>query len=191
RSPAGWPRWRAGRATLPSGCGPSARRRPRSTPAPASPPAHPGGSATDTVRHAPRSCDGGVAAMEPSETGDRDGEPGQARELGHPERAEPEAVQAQGLDREAPDRVEPDVAEEQGPRALAESGAKHLDEHDEDHEIPQRLVEERGVEELELGVALRAMRRRDVELPRQRGGAAERLLVEEIPPTTYGLSEGD
>src|SRR5262245_9832683 len=37
----------------------------------------------------------------------------------------------------------------------------------------------------------RAVRRRDVELPGQRGRAPERLLVEEVPPSPDCLAEND
>src|SRR2546426_11848602 len=104
-------------------------------------------------------------------------------------RSEPEAVEPQRLDGEAPDRVEADVAEEERARVLAQRRAQPPDQRDEDGEVPDRLVQERRVEVLELAEARRPMRGRDVELPRHVGRPAERLLVEEVPPASNGLAE--
>src|SRR5206468_3325994 len=92
-----------------------------------------------------------------------------ARELRHAKVAEPEAVEPQRLDGEAPDRVEADVAEEERARVLAQRRAQPADQRDEDGEVPDRLVQERRVEVLELPEARRPMRGRDVELPRHVG----------------------
>ena len=72
---------------------------------------------------------------------------------------------------------------------MPEPRAQDSDEQQEDREVPDRLVEEGRVEVLELGVAERAVLRRDVELPRQIGRAAEGFLVEKVAPPTDGLSE--
>src|SRR5262249_36307440 len=93
------------------------------------------------------------------------------------------------LDSEAADRVEADVREEQRAWPLPESRAQQADQQQEHREVPQRLVEERRVEEVELRVAERAMLGRDVELPRQIGRSAEGFFVEEIPPSADGLPE--
>src|SRR3989442_5098243 len=45
------------------------------------------------------------------------------------------------------------------------------------------------MEVVELCVTRRPMRRGDVELPRQRGGPPEGLLVEEVPPPSDGLAD--
>ena len=63
------------------------------------------------------------------------------------------------------------------------------DEDDEDQEVPQRLVEERWVEEFVLDVLDGPVLRRDVEPPRQARGCPEGLLVEEVAPPAYGLSQ--
>src|SRR5262249_10332808 len=88
-----------------------------------------------------------------------------ARELWHAEIADPEAVEPKGLDRETPDRVEADVAKEERAGILTQPWPKPRHERHEDGEVPQRLVEERRVEVLELPEAGRTVRRRDVELP--------------------------
>src|SRR5438034_69693 len=92
---------------------------------------------------------------------------------------------------EATDRVEADVAEEERAGAAGESRAEPGDEKPEHHEVPDRLVEEGRVEVLVLAVAELAVRRRDVELPRQVRRTAVGLLVEEVPPAPDRLAERD
>src|SRR4029453_17744724 len=93
------------------------------------------------------------AAVRPRHPDDRDEHTHDARELGNAERAEPEAVEAERLDPEAADRVETDVGKEQGARTAAEPRAQPADQHQEDDEVPDRLVEKRRVEVLRPGVA--------------------------------------
>src|SRR6266581_1283815 len=128
-----------------------------------------------------------AATAGPREPDQRDTDADEARELGHAEAAEIEAVESQLLDGEAADGVEADVREEQPARARREARPEPEDEHPEDGEVPQRLVEERRVEiveRLEVHRARRARVPRDVELPGQVGRTPERLLVEEVPPAT-------
>src|SRR4029450_3367514 len=120
---------------------------------------------------------------------EREGHTNAARGWGTAGRAEPEAVEAERLDREAADRVETDVGKEQGTRAAAEPRAQPADQHQEDDEVPDRLVEKRRVEELVLRVAQGTMLRRDVELPRQIGRPAKGLLVEEVSPAADRLPQ--
>src|SRR5215813_14068205 len=65
----------------------------------------------------------GGTAVRPRHPDERDEHTHDARELGNAERAEPEAVEAERLDREAADRVETDVGKEQGARTPAEPRA--------------------------------------------------------------------
>src|SRR5215510_15107157 len=131
----------------------------------------------------------GGTAVGPRHPDDCDEHAGDARELGNAERAEPEAVEAERLDREAADRVETDVGEEEGTRAAAEPRAQPPDQHQEHREVPDRLVEKRRVEVLVLGVAEGTMLRRDIELPGQIGRPAEGFLVEEVPPAADRLPQ--
>src|SRR5207247_7063682 len=62
---------------------------------------------------------GGGAAARPREADHRYEDADDARDLRHAERAQPEAVQPQGFDREATDRIETDVGEEQSARPIA------------------------------------------------------------------------
>src|SRR2546425_8628585 len=117
------------------------------------------------------------AAARPGHSGHRDEHADDARELRDADRAEPEAVEPQRFDREAADRVETDVGEEERPRARGEPRAQPSDEQQKDREVPERLVEERRVKVLELGVAEGTVFGRDVELPRQGGWTAEGFLV--------------
>src|SRR5215468_5046777 len=65
----------------------------------------------------------GGTAVRPRHPDERDEHTHDARELGNAERAEPEAVEAERLDREAADRVETDVGKEQGARTPSEPRA--------------------------------------------------------------------
>ena len=57
-------------------------------------------------------------------------------------------------------------------------------------EVPQRLVQERGVERRARRVAGRDLVGVDAQRPRQCGGPAEQLLVPPVSPTTDRLGEG-
>src|SRR5574337_21286 len=116
-------------------------------------------------------------------------DPDPARQLGDPDRAEHEAVGPEPLDDEPPDGVEPDVDPEEARGRAFHPVSERPDEQGEHQEVPERLVEERRVEELLLGVEERAVGRRDVELPRERGRRAERFLVEEVPPAADRLPQ--
>src|SRR5712692_8262012 len=131
------------------------------------------------------------SAEHPGEADHGDGETDHARDLRDAEVAEPEAVEAERFDGESADGVEADVAEEQRAGMPPEPRAEQQDEDQEDTEVPERLVEEGGVEVLVLLEAERPLRRRDVELPWQIRGAAEGLLVEEVTPTANGLTDRD
>src|SRR5437879_1886756 len=93
-----------------------------------------------------RRCRG--AATRPGHARDGDEHADDARQLRDTDRAEPEAVQPQGLDGETADRVETDVREEQSARPMPEPRAQNSDEQQEDREVPDRLVEEGRVEVL-------------------------------------------
>ena len=63
------------------------------------------------------------------------------------------------------------------------------EQHADRSEVPQRLVEERGMERRELLVAGGAVRDVDLEAPRQVGGPAEQLLVEVVAEAADDLRE--
>src|SRR5438034_9417611 len=107
------------------------------------------------------------AAARPGHARHRDDDSEHARELRHAVGAEPEAVEPERLDGEATDRVEADVAEEERAGAAGEARAEPGDEKPEHEEVPDRRVEEGQVQALVPAVAELAVRRRDVELPRQ------------------------
>src|SRR5262249_57822523 len=79
--------------------------------------------------------------------------------------------------------------EEEGTRTAPEPGAQQAHQQEERREVPERLVEERRMEVVELRVAERAMLGRDVELPRQIGRPPEGFFVEEVTPAADGLPE--
>src|SRR5919198_1116150 len=106
-------------------------------------------------------------AARPGHARHGDDDPEHARELRHAVGAEPEAVEPERLDRKAADRIEADVAEEERARAAGQSRAEPGHEEPEHQEVPERLVEKGRVEVLVLAEAERAVRRRDVELPRE------------------------
>src|SRR3972149_4251430 len=107
----------------------------------------------------------------------RQNDPDPAGQLGDPDRAEHEAVGPEPLDDQPPHGVEPEVHPEEARRRPRDPAAKHPEEGGGDQEIPARFVEERAV------------RRGNVELPGQRRGGAERLLVEEVAPATDPLPQ--
>src|SRR5437773_439952 len=129
-------------------------------------------------------------ATYPEEAGDGEQDTGDARDLGDSIRARPEAVDAQGLDEQSPHRVQADVPEEDPSRPVVPSRPDPPHEQGEHHEIPQRFIEEGGVEALHAPERRRPARRRYVETPREIRRPAERLLVEEIPPAPDGLRHG-
>src|SRR5688572_7452208 len=129
------------------------------------------------------------APARPQETEPGDDKADEAGNLRNPEAADPEAVEPQRLDGEPSDRVEADVAEEQRAGSIAQLGTQPHHEGQEHGEVPDRLVKKRRMEVVELREAGRAMRRRDIELPRQIRGTTERFLVEEVPPATDGLPD--
>ncbi len=68
-------------------------------------------------------------------------------------------------------------------------GARQPEQDDEHREVPQRLVQERRVERLDVGVPVRAMPGVDLERPGQIARSAEQLLVEPVAPATDRLRE--
>src|SRR4029450_7657623 len=116
-------------------------------------------------------------AAHPDETDDGEQDTGEARDLGHSIRAGPEAVDAQSLDEQSPHRVQPDIPEEHPSRAIMPSRPDPPHEQGEDHEVPQRFIEEGGVEALrvlELGGPTRG---RGGGGPKKNRGAAGALLA--------------
>ena len=95
---------------------------------------------------------GGRAPPGPGEADDRHGDAGEARELGDAEARDPEAVQAQALDREAAHRVEADIPEDEGAGLVAIARPQPAHEGEEDGEVPEGLVQERRVEVLGIRV---------------------------------------
>src|SRR6185369_2780817 len=93
------------------------------------------------------------APSRPGQADDGDEHTEQAGQLGHAERPQPEAVEADRLDGEPSDRVEADIGEEQRARLIAQTRPQPDDQEAEDEQVPYRLVEERRVEEVELRVA--------------------------------------
>ena len=99
-------------------------------------------------------------------------------------------VDAQELDPEAPERVGSHVHREQP--SGAEADPPFDEQYDRHHrEVPQALVEERGMEGGELLVARRPVAGVDAQRPRQGARAAEELLVEPVSPASDGLREWD
>src|SRR3989304_715183 len=119
----------------------------------------------------------------------RQNEPLPAGQLGDPDRAEHEAVGPEPLDDQPPHGVEPEVHPEEARRRPRDPVAEPAEEGGGEQENPEGFVEKRRVEELLLGVEERAVRRGNVELPGQRRGGAERLLVEEVAPATDPLPQ--
>ena len=112
-------------------------------------------------------------------------------ELGDAEGSEHQRVGPQRLGEDTTARVQPHVAEEQGARRFLAPTTQDANQEQEDAEIPQRLVEERGMEEFAPGVRQRSVRGRDVELPGQLGRSPECFLVEEVAPAPDRLSDGE
>ena len=99
-------------------------------------------------------------------------------------------VDAQQLDPEPPERVSRNVDGEQS--SLAQAHPLLDGEHDpDDDEVPQRLVEERGVEGGGRRELPRSMSGVDLQAPRQGRRPAEQLLVEPVPPPPDRLGESE
>src|SRR5215470_10841753 len=127
--------------------------------------------------------DGGAGpAQEQGHPDEREGHSHHARELSDANGPEHERIRAQRLREEPAHRVEAQIRQEQRAGRPLESLAEHHHEEEEHREVPQRLVEERGMEVLVLRVLDGPMRGRDEQPPRQIRGRAERLLVEEVAP---------
>src|SRR4029434_8243038 len=82
----------------------------------------------------------------------------------------------------------PPAREERALR-VPEATAEHEDQEEENAEVPERLVQERRMEEIFLRVHEGTVRRGDVELPGQGGGGTKGLLVEVVPPPADGLPQ--
>src|SRR5215467_4816509 len=151
------------------------------------------GAAPAVPRNVKCTASGGRAgsAQEQGHPDEREGHSHYARELGDANRPEHEGVGAQRFREEAAHRVEAQVCQEQRAGRPLEPLAENYHEEEEHHQVPQRLVEERGMEVLVLRVLDGPMRRRDEKPPRQVRRRAEGLLVEEVAPAADGLTEGE
>ena len=85
-------------------------------------------------------------------------------------------IDAKGLEIEPERRVERDVEREERRRPEPEAAIEDEQERGRT-EVPERLVEKRGMERLVEEVVVGAMRRVDLEPPREVGRLAEELLV--------------
>src|SRR6266436_67609 len=89
-----------------------------------------------------------------------------ARELGDTNGTKHEGVRAEGFGHEAAHGIEAQVGEEESAGRPLEALAKSEQGQEENDEIPDRFVEERGVEILVLRELGGSVRRRDEEPPR-------------------------
>src|SRR3990167_7283280 len=134
------------------------------------------GIAPDVPRNTKCTSGGPRTFEEERHEDDRQNDPDPAGQLGHPDRAEHEAVGPEPLDDQPPHGVEPEVDPEEARRRPRDPVAKHPEEEGEDQEIPERFVEKRRGEELLLGVDERAGRRGNVRVPGEGRGGGGRLL---------------
>src|SRR5215470_12773263 len=151
------------------------------------------GAAPAVPRNVKCTTSGGGAgsAQEQRHPDESEGHSHHARELGDANGPEHEGVGAQRFREETAHRVEPQIRQEQRARRSLEPLAKNHHEEKEHREVPERLVEERGMEVLVLRVLDGPMRWRDEKPPRQVRRRAEGLLVEEVAPAADGLTEGE
>ncbi len=103
---------------------------------------------------------------------------------------------------EPPDAVARDIERKQSPVAELEPPV-HVDQHDENQDVPDQFVEERrlhderhlprrdAVERMRVDVSGRVSPVEDLQTPRQRGFPAVELLVEIVPEPTDGLRQDD
>src|SRR5574341_588317 len=126
---------------------------------------------------------------QPGKTEERCRYEGEADDLGRPEGPQHQAINPEPLDEESTEGVEPKVAERESARKLFQAAAEQKIEDAEDREIPDRLVEKRGMEEFEGRQLGRPVVGFDVEFPRQICRGPEGLLIEKVSPPTDRLPQ--
>ena len=146
---------------------------------------------------------GTLAAVEPVQPQTAEGDQGQADDLRHPQASgavgrcphQAERIDPQPFNPEPSAAVAHQVNAAQRPcRKLdlpLDSPAKQPEQQQQHPQVPDRLVEERGVKGGLIQEFNRPVRKRDGQFPGQVGRKAKRLGIKEVPPAADRLTQGD